>query len=1074
MALRFILGRAGSGKTHTCLEEIRRVLRLDPWGPPLLFLVPEQATFLMEYALALTPGLPGSVRAEVTSFRRLAAAVLAATGGPERPLLGELGRQMWLRLLLRRLEGRLRLFGAAAGRPGFAGQLAACLQELRRYRLTPERLEACLAQMQAEAAGAEPALAAKLADLVLLWRSYEAFLANRYTDPDTLLDLAAQRLEESRPYAGALLWIDGFAGFTPQEYRVLAALFPQAREVTVALCLDGEEVALPAVETSLFAPTQETYARLRELADRLKLEWEEVRLPAPGASPGSDGRGKKAPLPRFREKAALAHLEREFARPRPRAFPGEPEGLCLVAAPDPWAEVAGAAATLQRLARNGYRYREMAIIVRQLADYRPVLELVLRAHGIPYFLDARRSALAHPLARLLLAALEVVTEGWSAEAVFRCLKTDFWPFPRDAIDRLENYVLACGIKGKDWRREEPWAFPAPPGAGCACGARPAYFDGLRRQIVRLFGPLGEIKPGARLAGRAWLTALWQLLENLQAAATLERWQEEATAQGAPDLAEEHGQVWQGVLRLSEELVEVLGEELLTAEEFTALVRSGLEGLSLGLIPPSLDQVLVGEVERSRQPELRAAFVLGVNEGLFPARLSEEGLFGDAERETLSAYGVELAPSCRRRLFAEEFLAYIAFTRARHFLWVSYTLADAAGRPRRPSPLIARLRRLFPALAETTPPQPARVRAAAAAAPPPAPAPPLPPALVRRLYPEPRYCSVSQLETFARCPFAHFAAYGLELRPRVEARLDRPATGLLLHEALYRVGRELARRRIAWKDLVEAEGEALARAQVEALVREKALPTVHASYFARVVARAVNLLVTHARAGAFVPVALEAAFGPHGPWQPLELEAGDGPAYLVGRIDRVEAARAGNTWYVRVIDYKTGRGAGELPGAPGEEFQLVLYLAAARANAREWLPGEGEAVPAGFFTLPVVEPSLLARRPLEPGEAQQARQRQLRLQGRLVGEEEVIRLMAGERVEELLPLSLKRDGTLGPPARLLSREQMEDLLARARERAGELAAAVYRGEIEAKPLRWGGATACRTCPFPAVCRRERGQ
>ena len=62
MRARFLLGPAGSGKTHGCLEEIRAELAARPAGRPLIFLAPNQATFQIERQLLGEGGLPGYAR----------------------------------------------------------------------------------------------------------------------------------------------------------------------------------------------------------------------------------------------------------------------------------------------------------------------------------------------------------------------------------------------------------------------------------------------------------------------------------------------------------------------------------------------------------------------------------------------------------------------------------------------------------------------------------------------------------------------------------------------------------------------------------------------------------------------------------------------------------------------------------------------------------------------------------------------------------------------------------------------------------------------------------------------------
>ena len=138
---------------------------------------------------------------------------------------------------------------------------------------------------------------------------------------------------------------------------------------------------------------------------------------------------------------------------------------------------------------------------------------------------------------------------------------------------------------------------------------------------------------------------------------------------------------------------------LTPAEYAEILASGLEGLRLGLVPPSLDQVLVGSLERSRHPNARAAFVLGVSEGVLPGRAREDAVFSDREREDLLAAGIELAPTSRVNQLHERYLTYIALTRASERLWVSFPLADSEGKGLAPSRVLNRLRELFPSIPE---------------------------------------------------------------------------------------------------------------------------------------------------------------------------------------------------------------------------------------------------------------------------------------------------------------------------------------------------------------------------------------
>ncbi len=1193
--MRFILGRAGSGKTRLCLDEIREELRRGtqgyprgaptsvgrvsgfPDGPPLVLLVPEQATFQTEYALTLTPGLSGMFRAQVLSFRRLAWRVFAEVGGAARPHIGDAGKRMLLARILARRRGELRLFGRAAGRYGFSGTLAGALSELKAYLVTPEALErtGCMLPGTVET----DSLQAKLKDLRILYADFEHELAGKYVDPDDYLTLLAARLGESRSgLSGAEVWVDGFAGFTPQEYAVLAALLKTAARVNVALCLDPR--SRRREDRELFQVTRGTRARLAELARKSGVKLAQpVELAA-------------APPARFRANAALVHLEREFFRRPTQKFAGAPfEGtvpvpllnLRLVAAASRRAEVEGAAREILRLCRErGWHWRDVSLVVRNLADYHELVATVFADYGIPCFIDRKRPVRHHPLVELIRSALETVTGNWAYDPVFRYLKTDLVPVFRADVDLLENYVLAHGIRGgAKWADEADWHYERPHALG---GDIPAEGDRyLRRKVNRVRRQaarhLLDFQRCVLLAATArdFTAALYDLLTALGVPRRIEAWSREAEAEGRLEAAREHRQLWAGVIGLFDQMVDALGDEALTAEEFGRVLDSGMDGLQLALIPPALDQVLVGSLERSRNPDVRAAFVLGVSESVLPGRHHDTGLFTGREREALLAAGLEVAPDTRRKVYEEQYLVYIALTRASEYLWVSYPLADEEGGGLAPSSVIPRLRELFPGLGEETlalepdgsapgadlpyvtapgrtlgflvarlrdwkagvPVDPVwwsvfnwfaddgggrRERCAAVLA-----GlffenrePPLDPDLARALYggapaqgpraehaseaptqdtraehaseaptqdthaehppqwvgPDQLVVSVSRLEKFRGCPFAHFARYALRLKEREVCRLEALDIGQFFHEVLRTFDVRLQESGGEWHALESAECGRLASEVVEELAprlqSEILLSTSRRRFLTgkleRVVQRTAGVMAAHARQSAFRPVAVEVPFGPGqavpGPSYPLP---GGGRVELAGRVDRVDVAQTQEAAYLRVIDYKAGPRSLALDDVYyGLNLQLLVYLDACLSGAPA-LAGR-ECLPAGAFYFRVQNPLLRGGKPLPAADAAAQLLKAFRMQGLVLGDPALLRLMDGAIAGEslIVPAGLNKDGTVKKKAAVVSAAQFERLLEHVRRVIVETAAQIQGGAVDIAPYRKGESLACRYCAFKPLC------
>ena len=820
MALRFLIGRAGSGKTRHCLEAIRRELRAGPDGPPLLLLVPEQAAF--QTTRDLLAGLPGFSRAEVVSFRRLTRMVFADLGPPAQPPLSESARLLVLRNLLARHRGRLDGFGAAAAdSPGFTAALAASLTELAQYRQGPEELAARLEALRAGGAG-HSALAVKLADLRLLSAEYRAFLSGRFTDPDEHLSLVAGRLADWGAAAGCRLWVDGFTGFTPQEYEVLARLIPVAERTEIALTLDPEDPVIdapysdaPRPDGGVFDLTAETYRRLHRLGTGAGLRPTAYRL-------------RRWPGVRFAGSPELAHLEAGFPAAEPRPFPDEPTDLVLVSAPDPRAEVRAAAAEITALVRDrGYRWSHAAVVLRDLPGYADLVAEVFAERGIPHFVDRRTPVGRHPLTNLIRTALRAVAgDAWDTAAVTAFCKNDLAGLPRADIDRLEVAARALGLTGPAaWPDPRPW-----PDAG---GAVPAGFDPdtARRAATAALRNLRDRTVGG--AGpptvREIAAALWGMLEELGVPERLLAWADAAESAGDPGTADRDRAVLALIRETLEQTVDALGGTRQSLADFADALEPALASLTVGQIPPGLDGVLVGDVGRSRFPALRAVLILGAGEGLFPRAAAEDTVLDDADRRRFAEAGGELAPTAERRLFDESHLAYTALTRASRRVWVSRPRRDLDGRPVGPGRMIARLRELFPRLREhvlADGPAPlaaidtpdalaAALGAADAAAPEPSPSaqgllfptvftelregaasaeaiarravlsaaadelrtdpavgpllgrmlaargpgvePRLPPELAARLFGPVLRTDVSRLERFAECPFRHFAA-----------------------------------------------------------------------------------------------------------------------------------------------------------------------------------------------------------------------------------------------------------------------------------------------------------------------------
>lgn len=1125
MALKFIFGRAGAGKTHYCLEQIRSALRQSPMGSPLIMLVPEQATFQIEQTLASTPDLKGFLRAHVLSFQRLAYHVSLDLGGVAKPRISEIGRQMALRKILHTKKKDLSVLRKAAEQKGFTEKLAAAMAEFKMYRITPWDLEGSAKYFAATAQHVP--LQDKLKDLSILYQAWEEFLSDRYQDLEDCLTLLGEQIPQSAFINNASIWIDGFKGFTPQEYYVIEQLMRTAGDVYITLCLDPKKEEFPAQETSEFHSLWKTWQYLMKIARENGLAGEYITLPEEG-------------LPRFANAPGISHLESHFFSYPCKVFTEDiQQQIALVCAANPRAEIEGVARKIREFCRNsGLRFRDITILLRDMALYSALIETIFADYEIPVFIDQKRGILHHPLTELIRSALEIITGNWGYDAVFRYLKTDLTDLSRDDIDILENYVLAHGIRGGRWIDGVPWEYTSrytleeEIDISSDEKRRLTRLNEIRNAIVLpLLTIHNELKDRSTVS--AITTALVNLLITLKIPEKLAHWGREAMEAGMLTQAQQHQQIWNGITELLDQMVDTLGDQNLSTEEYLQTLEAGLETLELGLIPPGVDQVLVASLDRSRSPKVHAAFVLGVNDGIYPARIADDDLFSSKDREKLREAGVELAPGRSDRIIEEQFFLYTALTRASDYIWLSYVQADNEGKGASPSYVIRRIKDMFPELPEIhihvepdgsndrefishpqrtlgylsgklreakagnkidtiwwsvyqwaagDKQQAERLQRIVAGLQHKNQDTPVDKEIMQVLYGDPLRISVSKIESFRKCPFSYFAAFALKLKKRPIFQLEAPSLGQFYHAVLKVAGEQLFQKGRAWGDLSREECVDIVNEVIDIIVprlqSEILLSTARYKYLVgkirKVITRSVLTLAEHDRRSCFRPLELELSFGPQGKLPPITLHLNNGQVIEVeGRIDRVDAAKTDKGMYLRVIDYKMGDERLNLPDIfYGLRLQLVTYLYASLALSPSDV--EEPLKPGGILYFRIQDPLLSCESPPAGTDLEGEIIKAMKMRGFLLADPDVTSLMDnklgtdGYRTSDLIPVSMLKDGTFDSRSAVLHPEQIEVLLRHTEALLAESGHGILQGIVDIKPYKMKGNTACTYCQYSSVC------
>ncbi|BBH21296.1 ATP-dependent helicase/deoxyribonuclease subunit B [Paenibacillus baekrokdamisoli] len=1133
MALRFVIGRSGAGKTHYCLDAIRQQALEQPDGAPMVMLVPEQATFQTEYALLGRTQLKGTIRAQALSFRRLSFRVMQETGGTALVPISENGKNMLLYKIVHRLENQLQLFQGSESQHGFIERLGDLMTEWKRYGIDSEQLHHFT---QSSLPGASnPLLGRKLNDLQQIALELEKELAGLYVDAEDYLSWLVKGFGQAASMKQTQIWVDGFNGFTPKEFEALEVLIRDAADVTIALSLDRlYGLDERPHELDLFRPTAETFLKLRELALN-----NGVTILDPIMLNGN-------PHHRFRNSPMLAHVERHYADRKPLRLSDvelEKGSISLHAAANRRAEVEAVARDIvSRVRDEGLRYRDLALLVRNAPDYNDYITAVFNDYQIPFFLDQKKAALHHPFVEFIRSALEIATHGWHYESVFRCIKTELLipedgSLTRETFDLLENYALAAGINGNRWLTRSQWrpitrdTLEGDPAQASEREVR--HFDVImaaREAVVPILHKFNrELKKASTV--RQMCEALYRLLMTIDAPDRLERWSRKAIASGDTLRAREHKQLWDGVMDVLDQLTEMTGEEPMTLELFSGMIETGLESLKLAAVPPSLDQVLIGSMDRTRSGHIRVCYVLGANDGIMPQRLQEDGVLTEQERETLENGGLAMAPSVRRRLLDERFLIYNALTTPSRHLWVSWPMSDEEGKSLHPSEVIRHVKQLFPGIPErmiaieplptlteneqqafmahpertlsylitqlrgwrqgmgmasiwweafnwyaVRPEWQGKLQRLVGSLDYSNEEPSLSIHVADMLYGKLLRGSVSRMERFVSCPFQHFAIHGLRLRERELYKLAAPDIGQLFHAALSRLTETLGERwgTLSPEEIKEASAEIVNELALR-LQSQILFSSGRHQYVARklkdIVGQAAIILGEHAKRSQFLPVGLEIGFGPDGPLPAVQIPLDGGRMLeMAGRIDRVDVAQSDDGLLLRVIDYKSSAKQLRLEEvAYGMALQMLTYLDVLLTNATEWLGQPAKAAGALYFH--VHNPMLSSANGISPDKARMEMLKRFKLKGLVLADEGTVKMMddsLSTGYSDLLPIGLKRDGGFYSSSSVVSDEQWGTLRQSVRATLRRIGDRIAGGDVSIAPYRLGGKTPCQFCAYKPVC------
>ena len=1113
MALQLILGGSGSGKTTYLYDEVIRLSMEHPQEQYFL-IVPEQFTMQTQKDIVTRHPNHGTMNIDIVSFARLAYRIFEELAVEQLSVLDDMGKSMVLRKVAAAQKRQLVLFGGQLSKPGFVGQLKSMLSEFYQYGITPEALR------EMAPSARSPLLRQKLEDLALVEQSFQEYIEGHYITTEQVLDVLCRLIPESGLIRNSVIALDGYTGFTPVQYRLTELFLVYAKQVYVTVTADEAAGIYGKMGIqNLFYMSRQMAVRLSEIAEKNQVK----KLPDIIL-----GEQKNR---RFARRPELAWLEQNLFRyGTETAYTGEAtDSIVFFQASNPSGEVSHIVHEIQRLVQEGKaRYREIAVITGDLPGYGKEITHQFTQNQIPHFMDDKKNVLDNCLVELIRASLEAVRQDFSYESVMRYLRTGLVSQERTMVDRLENYILAMGIRGGK-RFRETWERTYRGAGDLNVTEVNAFKD---RVLAPLFAMQERFRQ-ADLTIAGMTEAVLTLLADCRAEEQLESYQEYFTKIGEHRLAKEYGQVYGLVTELLKRLSDLLGEERVSRKEYLEILDAGFAELKVGVIPAVADRVVVGDITRTRLAHIRVLFFAGVNDGIVPARKERGSLLSDRDRDFLGEHHLELAPTAREESFQQRFYLYLMMTKPSKQLILSWCRTGADGKSRRPSFLIGELRAMFPNAVLTdqeTQADPeiysvaeAKQRLSAK----------LGKyrdgqleqdeenaqflelyrwfvsskdnqetlrrfmdaaffvyeqqgishAVAKALYGEILSGSVTRLEQYAACAYSHFLRYGLELLERKRFELASSDIGTLFHESIDLCFRRVKEKQYDWHTMTNETRDMLVEECVAAVTENYGNTILGSSarnrYLAQrvgqITKRTVWALQQQIKKGDFIPAGFEVSFSAADNLSAMKIALSESEAlHLRGRIDRMDVCEDGGKVYVKIIDYKSGSTSFDLLALYyGLQLQLVVYMDAVTEMAQHHYPDK-EIVPAGILYYNIADPLAEKKGQPDPEKIDAEILKKLRMNGLVNSELDVVRHLDRtiEKESDVIPVVLKDGEVQAGRSSVANRERFARLSQFVHRKLKEAGQEILDGEIGVVPYKNGQRTACDYCPYHAVCGFDR--
>ena len=1088
MSLRIIYGKSGSGKSSYIYNEINNKIKENK-KEKIYIITPEQFSFTAEKKLM--ENKTSIINAEVITFNRMAYRVMNEVGGVIQNNLTKCGKSMLIYSILQKEKKNLNLLNKSDENIDLAMRT---ISEFKKNQVSIDELKKETENIN------DNYLKIKLQDLILIYEKFNNNIENKYIDETDLLTKLSENIEKTNLFKNAEFYIDEFVGYTKQELEIIKKLLNICKNVTITFCIDNLELN-SSPDTDIFYPNKITLNKILKLLNNNE-KIETVNLNK---------------IYRFKNEE-LIYLENYLYNLKIKKYEKEIKNINLFLSKNQYAEIEYVAKNIVQLIKDEkYKFNEIGIITKNVNQYASLIKAIFAKYDIPVYIDEKKDLNQNILIRYILSILEIIIKNYSYEAVFNYLKIDFLEIEEDDIFKLEKYCIKYGIKNNKFKKDFIYEIN---------NEEIKYLNELRKKIINPIINL-EKKINKKQNIKNIIKEIYLFLINENIENKLKEKINKLSNENKFELAKELKISYEIIINIFDEITNIFSDEEITLKDFYKIFQIGLKNSSLGKIPSNQDGVTVGDTERSRTHKVKAIFIIGLNDGIFPSVNKDEGFINDTDRSFLKDNGIELAKGTLENLYDDNFNIYKAFTTAEEKLFLSYCQSDTDGKSLRPSTLILKIKKIFPSLKEENDiienkkylinekelyeqfiskiflnydnkkinneifllykyflenekykkilknnlnyikklKIPEKIKKEN----------------IQKLYGNKLKTSVSKLETFKSCPYEYFLQYSLKIKEKEELKIKSLDTGSFMHEVINSFFEEINDKKINIKEIDDEQTEKIINEIIEKKLENNKnyIFTATEKYkllverLKRIILKALKYIILGLKSSDFSIIGTEVEFDEKkGKYKPIKINLENGKTVeIVGKIDRIDIAKDENNKYIRIIDYKSSIKDIDYTNIyAGLQLQLITYLDA--------MCKIEDFIPAGILYFNLLEQMINSEKKMTEEEIEEKIKNNFKMKGLILADVKVAQMQDNNLMpstsSKIIPAYIDKTGTLSPKkSSIATKDEFEKLQKYVNNTIKEISEEILKGNIELKPYYKNKKTPCEYCSYKNICEFNSG-